>query len=61
MSLRTFIAKFSDETRLTLQFYYMIHLKVVTVESKLETEDLGGVSAGYVAIMNTFLSRYLTN
>lgn len=36
----------SDETRLTLHFYYMIHLKVITVESKLETEDLGGISAG---------------
>ncbi|XP_020290914.1 THO complex subunit 5 homolog isoform X2 [Pseudomyrmex gracilis] len=44
-----------NETRLTLQFYYMIHLKVVTVESKLETEDLGGVSAGDMLVSESIL------
>ncbi|KAG5345091.1 THOC5 protein, partial [Acromyrmex charruanus] len=33
-----------SETRLTLHFFYMVYLKVVTVESKLETEDLGGIN-----------------
>lgn len=39
----------------------MIYLKVVTVESKLETEDLGGISAGYVKLLKYLfiLSHYL--
>jgi len=38
----------------------MLYLKVVTVESKLETEDLGGVSAGYVKLLKyTTINDYL--
>ncbi|EZA50540.1 hypothetical protein DMN91_009816 [Ooceraea biroi] len=44
-----------NETRLTLHFYYMIYLKVVTVESKLETEDLGGISAGDMLVSESVL------
>lgn len=33
----------------------MIYLKVITVESKLETEDLGGISAGYIKLFKHYL------
>lgn len=44
-----------NETKLTLCFYYMIHLKVITVESKLETEELGGISAGDMLVSESIL------
>ncbi|KYM92646.1 THO complex subunit 5 like protein [Atta colombica] len=44
-----------NETRLTLHFFYMVYLKVVTVESKLETEDLGGISAGDMLVSESVL------
>ncbi|KAG7208914.1 hypothetical protein KM043_015094 [Ampulex compressa] len=45
----------NSETKLTLQFFYMIYLKVVTVESKLDTEDVGGVSAGDMLMSESIL------
>ncbi|XP_032675628.1 THO complex subunit 5 homolog [Odontomachus brunneus] len=44
-----------SETRLTLHFYYMIYLKVVTVESNLETEELGSISAGDMLVSESIL------
>ncbi|XP_012219703.1 THO complex subunit 5 homolog [Linepithema humile] len=51
----TIVITLKNETRLTLHFYYTIHLKVVTVESKLETEDLGGISAGDMLVSESVL------
>lgn len=48
MKIKHFKKKsFSDETKLTLQFFYMMFLRVVTVESKLKTGGAGGNNTGY--------------
>ncbi|EFN83855.1 THO complex subunit 5 homolog [Harpegnathos saltator] len=49
------VITFKGETKLTLHFYYLIYLKVVTVESKLDTEELGGISAGDMLISESIL------
>ncbi|XP_076244941.1 THO complex subunit 5 [Calliopsis andreniformis] len=49
------IIKLKNETKLTLQFYYMMHLKVVTVESKLKTEGVGSSSTGDMLVSESIL------
>ncbi|XP_043470764.1 THO complex subunit 5 homolog [Leptopilina heterotoma] len=49
------IINFSKDTKLTLQFYYLTILKVITVESNLENVDIGGVSAGDMLISESIL------
>nr|XP_034171162.1 THO complex subunit 5 homolog isoform X1 [Osmia lignaria] len=46
---------FSDETKLTLQFFYMMVLKVVTVESKLKTEGVGSTNTGDMLVSESIL------
>lgn len=57
----TLILLLSNETKLTLQFFYMIHLKVVTVESKLETDVSGGISAGDMLVSESVLRELYPN
>ncbi|XP_043589359.1 THO complex subunit 5 homolog [Bombus pyrosoma] len=49
------IIKLKNETKLTLQFYYMMSLKVVTVESKLKTDGVMGISTGDMLISESIL------
>ncbi|XP_015593948.1 THO complex subunit 5 homolog [Cephus cinctus] len=43
------------DTKLTLQFYYMTFLKVITVESKLDADNVGGISAGDMLVSDSIL------
>ncbi|OAD59358.1 THO complex subunit 5 like protein [Eufriesea mexicana] len=49
------IIKLKNETKLTLQFYYMMFLKVVTVESKLKTDGVAGISTGDMLVSESIL------
>ncbi|XP_046825264.1 THO complex subunit 5 homolog isoform X1 [Vespa crabro] len=57
----TLVISLKSETKLTLQFFYMIHLKVVTVESKLETDVSGGISAGDMLVSESVLRELYPN
>ncbi|XP_014615132.1 PREDICTED: THO complex subunit 5 homolog [Polistes canadensis] len=57
----TLVISMKTETKLTLQFFYMIHLKVVTVESKLETDVSGGISAGDMLVSESVLRELYPN
>lgn len=46
---------FKNGTKLMLNFFYMSYLNVVTLESKLETENPGGVSAGDMLVSDSVL------
>ncbi|XP_043273169.1 THO complex subunit 5 homolog [Venturia canescens] len=45
----------SNEIKLTLKFFYMTYLRVITVESKLDTKDCGGITAGDMLISESVL------
>ncbi|XP_076163175.1 THO complex subunit 5 [Ptiloglossa arizonensis] len=49
------VIKLKNETKLTLQFFYIMFLKVVTVESKLKTESVGGISSGDMLVSESIL------
>ncbi|XP_053989221.1 THO complex subunit 5 homolog [Hylaeus anthracinus] len=49
------VIKIKNETKLTLQFYYIMFLKVVTVESRLKTEGVGGSSTGDMLVSESIL------
>ncbi|CAK9815604.1 THO complex subunit 5 homolog [Anthophora plagiata] len=49
------VIKLKNETKLTLQFFYMMYLKVVTVESKLKTEGIGSISTGDMLVSESIL------
>ncbi|KAK9300536.1 hypothetical protein QLX08_006863 [Tetragonisca angustula] len=49
------IIKLKNETKLTLQFYYMMSLKIVTVESKLKTDGIMDISTGDMLISESIL------
>ncbi|KAK1123300.1 hypothetical protein K0M31_008920 [Melipona bicolor] len=49
------IIKLKNETKLTLQFYYMMSLKIVTVESKLKTDGIMDISTGDMLISKSIL------
>ncbi|XP_076645994.1 THO complex subunit 5 isoform X2 [Halictus rubicundus] len=47
--------KLKNETKLTLQFFYIMFLKVVTVESKLKTEGVESNSTGDMLVSESIL------
>ncbi|XP_076625148.1 THO complex subunit 5 [Colletes latitarsis] len=49
------VIKLKNETKLTLQFFYIMFLKVVTVESRLKTEGVGGISTGDMLVSESIL------
>lgn len=49
------VIKLKNETKLTLQFFYMMYLKVVTVESKLKTEGVASNITGDMLVSESIL------
>lgn len=49
------VIKLKSETKLTLQFFYMMFLKIVTVESKLKTEGIGNTNTGDMLVSESIL------
>ena len=49
------VIKLKNETKLTLQFFYMMFLRVVTVESKLKTGGAGGNNTGDMLVSESIL------